>query len=514
MATYKYQQNLYDGASEGYVKYNITPEPGTYVSPGERVTISGQAYRRDAAIYGVIADLHVGDLWEDGDNYRWVTAGQKAVKISKGKTGTFSLSFTLTEEMAGILGDRFGRAFDALLTFALADDSALSGGAETVSAAAQKVSVLKSRVAPVIASAAFSDATDAADVFGDFVQSQSRLVMTMQAETDPLDSAVTVASRTLTLGDVAYDLASDAAEIGAVDRSGELSWTLTVTDSKGLSSETSGTIRLLPYAPPVITALTAQRYRETVADDGTVGYIADEEGERVWFSLSGSVTPVQGKNAWTLSVEWNGSSNIVRTGADGAAIELISDRDAVTDDVPASERVEFAWTLEDHFTSVTLRAAVDKSGAYFNVETVGVAVGMRTTGTEDARKFEVAENYESHFYGGIAGVTNYSEAEVLTGGRWIDGKPIYRRVFTVSAADASFTTANEPAVENIDRVIGVGGAGILAGTNSYVSIPYVYFNSSSSITNYLFVYVQEGAVKMKGSKGFEAWVILEYTKRE
>lgn len=407
MATYKYQQNLYDGAAEGYVKYNITPAPGTYVAPGESVTISGQAYWRDGTIYGVLMDLFLGDPWEGPDNYRHATVCQKAVKISKGKTGTFSMSFTLTEEDALVLGEFAGRAFDAQLVFTLADDSTLSSGSETRAVAAQKVSILKNRVSPVIEQAMISDVTDAAAVFGDFVQGQSRLKMTMQATADPLDSAVTIASRVLTLGAVEHTLSSDEEEVGAVDRSGAVGWTLKVTDSKGLSAETSGTISLLPYQPPVISALSAQRYREVVADDGTVSYIADEEGEHVRFSLNGAVTSVSGKNAWTLSVGWNGRQSEVRSGTDGAEIVLINDRDAVPDGVSAAERVEFAWTLQDHFTSVTLRTTVDKSGAYFNVETDGVAVGMRTTGKPDKKKFEVAEGYESHFYGGVYGAGGY-----------------------------------------------------------------------------------------------------------
>lgn len=462
MATYKYQQNLYDGAAEGYVKYNITPAPGTYVAPGESVTISGQAYWRDGTIYGVLMDLFLGDPWEDPDNYRHATVCQKAVKISKGKTGTFSMSFTLTEEDALVLGEFAGRAFDAQLVFTLADDSTLSSGSETRAVAAQKVSILKNRVSPVIDQAIISDVTDAAAVFGDFVQGQSRLKMTMRATTDPLDSAVTIASRVLTLGAVEHTLSSDEEEVGAVDRSGAVGWTLKVTDSKGLSAETSGTISLLPYQPPVISALSAQRYREVVADDGTVSYIADEEGEHVRFSLTGAVTSVSGKNAWTLSVGWNGRQSEVRSGTDGAEIVLINDRDAVPDGVSAAERVEFAWTLQDHFTSVTLRTTVDKSGAYFNVETDGVAVGMRTTGKPDKKKFEVAEGYESHFYGGIAGVTNYVRGESLTGGTWIDGKPIYRMVLTnnkqIPAGKTTYLNLGLPA-DSIDTVIRYEGYG-------------------------------------------------------
>lgn len=404
---YKYQQNLYNGAAQGYVRYDITPAPGTYLAPGERVTISGQAYYRDAAVYGVVVELSVGDEWSDPDNYRFIVAAQKAVKIAKGRTGTFSMSFTLTERTAQILGEGAGRAFDALIGFTLADDSSLSGGLSTVRVAAQKVSILKSRVAPVIESAVFSDDTGAAAYFGGFVQGESRLMMTLRTKTDPLDSAVTIVQRELVLGGAPYSLRADEENIGAVNLNGEASWTLTVTDSKGLSSQVSGTIELLAYHPPEITALTAQRYCEVVADDGTVSYEAADDGEHVRFSLTGSVCAVAGRNAWTLNVDGVGGERVVRTGADGMEIMLEDDREAMPAAVSASERAEFAWTIRDYFHSVTMRAAVDKAEAYFDVEKHGVAVGMRSAGKPWDRRFEVDKRYKSHFYGGAYGADGY-----------------------------------------------------------------------------------------------------------
>lgn len=53
MATYKYQQNLFEGSSYGYVKYNITPDFGTPVAPGEMITITGQAYCKNMAVKSI-----------------------------------------------------------------------------------------------------------------------------------------------------------------------------------------------------------------------------------------------------------------------------------------------------------------------------------------------------------------------------------------------------------------------------------------------------------------------------
>ena len=46
---YSYQQNVYEGASYGYVQYNISPDIGTPISAGTTVTITGKAYLKNSA---------------------------------------------------------------------------------------------------------------------------------------------------------------------------------------------------------------------------------------------------------------------------------------------------------------------------------------------------------------------------------------------------------------------------------------------------------------------------------
>lgn len=72
----------------------------------------------------------------------------------------------------------------------------------------------------------------------------------------------------------------------------------------------------------------------------------------------------------------------------------------------------------------------------------GAAVGGFSSGTTANPKFESA--VPAYFYAGINGVTNYSSEEVLTGGTWIDGKPIYRAIgemaWNVSVVNQTFPT--------------------------------------------------------------------------
>ena len=396
MATYKHQLNLYGGSSEGYVKYNISPEIGTYVAPGESVTVTGQAYSRDAAIYGMVMTLFVGQ-W-GASSYRSVDVAQKAVKISKGKTGTFTLTFTLPEGAAN-MDTTSDRGFDAKIEFLLADSAELASGSSTTSASAQAVSILKNRTAPVINFVEFGDETTAFARFGSFVQDESQIEATIQTQVDSIDPTVAIVSRELTLGGILHSLPAATGSLGPVNLSGAVSWTLKVTDNKGLSAESSGSIQVLPYAKPSISTLTAQRYREVVADDGTVSYVQSDDGEHVRFTLAGQVAQVAGANAWTLKIAYGTATRTALSGTDGATIARTDDRTLVTSAISLSERVEFTFTLTDFFHSVSMVAAVDKAGAYFNVEKTGVSAGMRSTGTVDNPLFESA--YPGKFYAGL-----------------------------------------------------------------------------------------------------------------
>jgi len=65
--------------------------------------------------------------------------------------------------------------------------------------------------------------------------------------------------------------------------------------------------------------------------------------------------------------------------------------------------------------------------------TGGAAFGRFSTSSGGDPKLE--SEYPLYAYAGIEGVNNYSTAEVLTGGHWIDGKPLYHKVLHVTTKD-------------------------------------------------------------------------------
>jgi len=92
----------------------------------------------------------------------------------------------------------------------------------------------------------------------------------------------------------------------------------------------------------------------------------------------------------------------------------------------------------DQYESSTAAIVVSKAFANLHLSgasTGGVCIGGFSKATEGYPLFQCY--YPAQFHGGIDGVTNYSLDEMETGGRWIDGRKIYRRVVEVNAAAGS-----------------------------------------------------------------------------
>ena len=187
------------------------------------------------------------------------------------------------------------------------------------------------------------------------------------------------------------------------DYSGALSYTYTLVDSAGLSASCNGSFQAFPYQKPAISLFDATRY-EIVIDEGPV---PSDGGTHVWIDLNGAVSPVAGKNAWSVSLHCetvdhtSPSTRTVTSGTDGATFSYSQDTSVFTAEVSAADTWEFTVVVSDMLNTEQITTLVLKAGGYLDVEKTGVAVGMRSTATAASKKFEVAEDYSAYFYGGI-----------------------------------------------------------------------------------------------------------------
>ena len=177
-------------------------------------------------------------------------------------------------------------------------------------------------------------------------------------------------------------------------------------------------------------------------------------------------------------------------------------------------------TFGDGFDSAFAQARLSKSFANLHLagSGAGVAVGQYSTGTQAQPLFECA--YPARFYGGIEGVTNYAPGETATGGRWIDGRPIYRQtlMFPPLAWGGTAYASLGYAVSEIDAVISARGFSLGASSGFIKIIPSpdpqpalytVLCDLDVNDLDDLRVRVATGSY-MALPKGF--FVIVEYTK--
>lgn len=106
---------------------------------------------------------------------------------------------------------------------------------------------------------------------------------------------------------------------------------------------------------------------------------------------------------------------------------------------------------------------------------------------------------------------SYSTNEVDTGATWIDGKPIYKKTFSFTLANAESTTVNH-GISNFGILIRYEGAAVSSSTK-VVPIPRTLTNVNyqvglEGVTTTSF----EVDVASSGPRGKQAYITLWYTK--
>lgn len=249
------------------------------------------------------------------------------------------------------------------------------------------------RIAPTI-TAVWSDSTSMKSTFGEFVQSASHITCTITVSVDTeADSTTYITARTLTINDNTYTSGNGTFEIGSLNISGSVPFTINATDNFGTVGSLIGSITLLAYAQPTLTAVSMERYDITQM-------VPDETSDRVVTSLTGSITSLASANAWTMTATYtNGvTSNTVTilSGNDGRTLSYTNSASLFQYTLANSYDWNVVITITDVISTVSYEIVVPKTGAIFNIEVNGVAVGMRSSSTAQTPKFET--DYESHFY--------------------------------------------------------------------------------------------------------------------
>ena len=238
--------------------------------------------------------------------------------------------------------------------------------------------------------------------------------------------------------------------------SGEVPYTYTVTDSRGLTRSYTGALMVLAWTAPQITAFSIQRVNSSGAQavDGTCA-LASVQGSVASLMVDGAE-----KNSLRYRVQyrqtgteaWTDSDEVATTAvsvdqswilqADGADIDSFNDM----------QGYQFRLMLADIYAaSQAMDEMPTKEYGCPSTRSGNMGFGGEARTDTDGPHYDFYGPV--HFRAGSTGQTVYSAEELDTGSVWIDGRPIYRvcgmQARTIAAGTNADIALGIDAIENI-----------------------------------------------------------------
>lgn len=168
---------------------------------------------------------------------------------------------------------------------------------------------------------------------------------------------------------------------------------------------------------------------------------------------------------------------------------------------------ELQLRFEDKYESAVRSLPLSRSFANIHLSgasTGGVCFGGFSRAEEGKPLFQ--SHYPAEFYEGIKGGFSYSLGEEDTGGKWIDGRRIYRRVIEVDVNTLN-SMVQLTEIPDIAMMVNLYGSVTRAsGTQRFG--PVFWFSD----TNYHSFLVDSGMLCAKTSTAITGHIIIEYTK--
>lgn len=362
----------------------------------------------------------------------------------------------------------------------------------------------------------WAEGVSSAAQLGAFVQSRSGVTFDL---TGTAKYGATVVSWQLGIDNRVYTASGASASIAhaPIAGSGEVPYTYTVTDSRGLTRSYTGALMVLAWTAPQITAFSIQRVNSSGAQavDGTCA-LASVQGSVASLMVDGAE-----KNSLRYRVQYRQTGTEAWTDSDEVATTAVS--------------VDQSWVLQADGEDID--SFNDMQGYQFRLVLADIYAASQAMDEMPTKEIRLSIHEESgnmgfggeartdtdgphydfygpvHFRAGSTGQTVYSAEEVDTGSVWIDGRPIYRAVIRgasvlAGAQDAFATLPSDP--ENvIDMRLFVNMNNV-----GWRPIPNTYYGTLNWSCN---VYM-DGATIYLGfgsswTKHREVVVIVEYTKR-
>ncbi len=208
--------------------------------------------------------------------------------IASGTT-TPSFSYTIPTDWEKNIPD----STSDIATFTL---ETISGSTSVGSKSVNATIKVRSGVVPSIGTVSISDTNSICAGIGQYVQSQSKLKFSIATSGNQGSTITSVSTK---FNNQTYTGSTFTTQ--AIQNSGTLTYTITVTDSRGRTATKSGSVSVTAYNPPSLTNVSAKRANS--------GYAVDESsGTYALLHFKVGFTSLSNKNVTSFYIQYRASS--------------------------------------------------------------------------------------------------------------------------------------------------------------------------------------------------------------
>lgn len=222
--------------------------------------------------------------------------------------------------------------------------------------------------------------------WGIYVQTKSKATLTINGAAGSYGS--TISSYSITGG--GYTSTASSFTTGFLNTSGTITFTATVTDSRGrVSAAATVSISVVAYSPPSFASYLSQR----CLSNGTV----NEDGTYIRSLVSYSYASCSSKNTITRATYYKKASDTAWTNA-GAAFSSGTAFTFGGGKISTETSYDIKYTLTDAFTTIAIQDIVSTAAVVMDFKKGGKGVAVGKVSEVD-NAFEVAEDWDVRVYG-------------------------------------------------------------------------------------------------------------------
>ena len=200
---------------------------------------------------------------------------------------------------------------------------------------------VRSGIVPTVGNPTIEDTNSISKAMGLYVQSQSCIKFTIPTSGNQGSTITSVSTK---FNDQTYSGSTFTTQ--AIQNSGTLSYTITVTDSRGRTATKSGSINVVAYNPPSLTNVSAKRANS--------GYAVDESsGTYALLHFKVGFTSLSNKNVTSFYIQYRASGASSWTKINSWANNYTLNQDYKADNLFTSTTTtyEVAFGVKDKFMS-------------------------------------------------------------------------------------------------------------------------------------------------------------------